>query len=92
MNKSKILVECCLALGIYARHVCIMPYSPYDIGSHVVTEIFDRSLEKWVMLDPTTDGFFIDENKVALSLFEMRDKFAIRSLLHLFRLQHLQKI
>jgi hypothetical protein len=76
LNKSKIMVECCLALGIYARRVSIMPYSPYDFDNHVVAEIYDRTLEKWIMLDPTTDGYFIDETKTPLSLFEMRSKFA----------------
>ena len=76
LNKSKILVECCLALGIYARRVRIMPFSPYDFDNHVVAEIYDRILEKWIMLDPTTDGYFIDETKTPLSLLEMRSKFA----------------
>lgn len=76
VNKSKILQECCLALGIYARRVFIMPYSPYDFDNHVVTEIYDRKSKKWIMLDPTTDGFFVDENGVPLSLLEMRERFA----------------
>ena len=76
LNKSKILVECCLAVGIFARRVSIMPFSPYDFDNHVVAEIYDRSLEKWIMLDPTTDGYFIDEAKNPLSLLEMREKFA----------------
>lgn len=76
LNKSKILVECCLAVGIYARRVSIMPFSPYDFDNHVVAEIYDRTLEKWIMLDPTTDGYFIDEAKTPLSLLEMRSKFA----------------
>lgn len=76
LNKSKILVECCLALGIFARRVSIMPFSPYDFDNHVVAEIYDRTLEKWIMLDPTTDGYFIDEAKTPLSLLEMRSKFA----------------
>lgn len=76
LNKSKILVECCLAVGIYARRVSIMPFSPYDFDNHVVVEIYDRALEKWIMLDPTTDGYFVDEERVPLSLLEMRDKFA----------------
>ena len=76
LNKSKILEECCLALGIYARRVSIMPYSPYDFDNHVVTEIYDRQLKKWIMLDPTTDGFFVDGDGLPLSLLEMRDKFA----------------
>lgn len=76
LNKSKILVECCLALGIYARRVRIMPYSPYDFDNHVVAEVYDKTLGKWIMLDPTTDGYFIDETKTPLSLLEMRSKFA----------------
>ena len=76
LNKSKILAECCLALGIYARRVSIMPFSPYDFDNHVVTEIYDRKLKKWIMLDATLDGYFVDGNKQPLSLLEMRNKFA----------------
>ena len=76
LNKSKILVECCMAVGIYARRVRLMPFSPYDFDNHVVAEIYDRTLEKWIMLDPSTDGYFIDEKKTPLSILEMRDKFA----------------
>ena len=76
LNKSKILAECCLALGIYARRVSMMPYSPYDFDNHVVTEIFDRKMKKWIMLDPSTDGYFVDEQKRPLSLLEMRAAFA----------------
>ncbi len=76
LNKSKILAECCMAVGIYARRVRIMPYSPYDLDNHVVTEIYDRHRKKWIMLDPTTDGYFIDGDKTPLSLLELRDRFA----------------
>ncbi len=76
LNKAKILEECCLALGIHARRVYIMPFSPYDFDNHVVTEVYDRGMEKWIMLDPTTDGYFVDEAKTPLSLLEMREKFA----------------
>lgn len=78
LNKSKILAECCLAVGIYARRVRIMPYSPYDNDNHVVTEIYDPDLAKWIMLDPTTDGWFVDGEGVPLSLLEIRERFAHR--------------
>lgn len=61
LNKAKILEEVCLALGIYARRVRFLPYSPFDFDCHVVTEIYDRSQEKWYMLDPTTNGYLVDE-------------------------------
>ena len=76
LNKSKIFVECCLALGVFARRVTIMPFSPYDFDNHVVAEIYDCKLAKWIMLDVTTDGYFIDETKTPLSLIEIREKFA----------------
>lgn len=78
LNKSKILAECCLALGIYARRVAIIPYSPYDNDNHVVTEIYDPALSKWIMIDPTTDGWFVDENGDPLSVLEIRERFAHR--------------
>lgn len=78
LNKSRILAECCLALGIPARRVVIMPFSPYDLDNHVVTEIYDRELEKWIMLDPTTNGYFADEHETPLSMLEIRQCFAAR--------------
>ena len=52
LNKAKILEEVCLALGIYARRVRFLPYSPFDFDCHVVTEIYDRSQEKVVYAGP----------------------------------------
>ena len=75
LNKAKILAECCLALGIYARRVFIYPFSPFDFDSHVVCEIFDEHLNKWIMLDPTTDGFFVNEERTPLSMLEIRTGF-----------------
>lgn len=75
-NKSKILGECCLALGIYARRVFIMPYSPFDLDNHVVNEIYDHELDKWIMLDLSFGAYFVDENRTPLSLLEMRERAA----------------
>lgn len=76
LNKAKILEECCLALGIYARRVRMLPYSPFDSDCHVVTEIFDREQKRWCMLDPTTNGYLVDEKGQILSLLEIREKMA----------------
>ena len=75
LNKSKILAECCLALGIFARRVFIHPFSPFDFDSHVVCEIFDEQRGKWIMLDPTTDGYFVNEDNVPLSMYEIRTNY-----------------
>lgn len=78
LNKAKILAECCLAVGICARRMGIMPYSPYDNDNHVVTEIYDPDFGKWIMLDPSTDGWFMDESGGPLSILEIRERFAHR--------------
>ena len=77
-SKAQILNEMCLALGIYARKVWIMPYSGYDNDCHVVNEIWDSTLQKWVMLDITNNQYWIDGEGTPLSVLEIREKGANR--------------
>ena len=53
----------------------IDPFFPFDFDSHVVCEILDEGLNKWVMLDPATDGSFADETGAPLSMLEIRNGF-----------------
>ncbi len=76
--KAQILNEMCLSLGIYSRKVWIMPYSDYDTDCHVVNEVWDRTLNKWVMLDITNNTYWVDENNTPLSVLEIRNKVALR--------------
>lgn len=78
VGKAKILVECCLALGIFARRIGLYPNSPYDIDNHIVAEIYDRKRKKWIMLDPTSGGYFTN-GKNPLSCLEMRENFALNA-------------
>ena len=77
-NKAQILNEMCLALGIYSRKVWIMPNSGYDNDCHVVNEVWDSSLNKWVMLDITNNQYWADENGTPLSVIEIRRKGALQ--------------
>ena len=74
------LTECLLAVGIKARTVYIMPFSPYDDDNHVVCEAWSDSLNKWFMLDPTYNLYAIYEG-VYLSIFELRNKLANREII-----------
>ena len=76
--KAQILNEMCLSLGIYSRKVWIMPYSGYDNDCHVVNEVWDSSLNKWVMLDITNNEYWVDENNTPLSILEIREKTALQ--------------
>lgn len=70
--KAQILNEMCLSLGIYARKVWIMPISTYDSDCHVVNEVWDSTLGKWVMLDITNNKYWVDKNGTPLSVLEIR--------------------
>ena len=77
LSKAQILNEMCLALGIYARKVWIMPYSAYDTECHVVNEIWDTALNKWIMLDITANTYWVDAKRTPLSVLEIRQKCAM---------------
>lgn len=77
-NKAQIFNEMMLSLGICARKVWIMPYSKYDNDCHVVNEIYDTTLNKWVMLDITNNEYWGDENGSPLSVLEIREKVALQ--------------
>ena len=73
LNLSYILTECLLSLGIPARTVGLMPFSPYDADSHVVTHAYIAELGKWIMLDPTFSSYFKDAAGNILDLVELRN-------------------
>lgn len=74
--KAQILNEMCLSLKIYSRKVWIMPYSDYDGDCHVVNEVWDVTLNKWVMLDITNNTYWVDASNTPLSILEIRSKAA----------------
>jgi hypothetical protein len=73
LNLSYILTECLLSIGVPARTVMIMPFSPYDADNHVVTHVYIADLDKWIMLDPTYSAYFKDAEGNILDVFELRN-------------------
>ena len=76
--KAQILNEMCLTMGIFSRKVWLHPCSVYDHDCHVVNEIWDERLHKWIMLDITSNTYWIDEYGLPLSILEIREKGALR--------------
>ena len=72
-GKAQILNEMCLALGIHARKVWLNPASKFDQECHVVNEIWDNELSKWVMLDISNNLYWVDDKGSPLSILEIRD-------------------
>ena len=69
---STVLTECCLSVGIHARTIHIMPCSPYDGDNHVITSVYSKESQNWVMLDPTYDCYLFSNAGNALGIFELR--------------------
>jgi hypothetical protein len=72
LNLCYILTECLLSIGVPARTVAIMPFSPYDADNHVVAQVYITDLGKWVMLDPTWNAYFKDAGGNILDVIELR--------------------
>lgn len=68
---SLALTECLLAIGIKARTIYIMPFSPYDFDNHVVCEVWISEMDKWIMLDPTYN-LYASFNNMPLNIYELR--------------------
>ena len=70
--KAQILNEMLLALDIYSRKLWIMPASVYDGECHVVNEVWDTTLNKWVMVDISNNIYWVDREGTPLSVLEIR--------------------
>lgn len=72
------LTECYLSVGIKARTIYLMPFSPFDGDNHVVCEAWSKELKKWIMVDPTYCVYLMDESKIPLNVMEIRRKLALQ--------------
>jgi len=71
---SIVLSEMCLSVGIQARALWLMPYNPKDIDNHVVVMAYIPEKEKWIMVDPSWNVYFMDEEDEILSPMEVRER------------------
>lgn len=62
------------AVGFPSRYVYCMPKDTLDPDCHVVTIVFSRSQNKWVMMDPANDAYLMDERGRLLGLDEIRER------------------
>jgi len=72
-HQAVVFTECCLAVGLIARTIHCLPFSPNDFDSHVVSMVFISELNKWVLFDQSNNAYFTDKNEIALSPLEARN-------------------
>lgn len=66
--------------GIYTRSVCgTNDYANNESvtkgGTHCMVEAFCKEWDKWVLIDPFYNRFFVSDDGVPLSILDVRDKF-----------------
>jgi hypothetical protein len=71
-QQAVVLTECCLAVGLIARTIHCLPFSPNDFDTHVVSMVYINELNKWVLFDQSNNAYFTDKNGIALSPLEAR--------------------
>ena len=71
-RQAVVFTECCLSIGLIARTIHCLPFSPNDFESHVVSMVYIGDMSKWVLFDQSNNAYFTDENGIALSPLEAR--------------------
>ena len=74
-HQAVVLSECCLAVGLIARTIHCLPFSPNDFDTHVISMVHISELNKWVLFDQSNNAYFTDKNGIALSPLEARRLF-----------------
>ena len=67
------LTDCLQAAGISTRTIGCFPYNPYDCDNHVVSLPYISELNKWIMLDPSTNAYLMDADDNILAPWELRN-------------------
>jgi len=68
-----VLTEACLSIGLKCRIVSLNPLNPYDYDNHLVNIVWSTNRSKWVMVDPSYNGYVSDEKGQILDPWEIRD-------------------
>lgn len=76
--KAQVLNEMLLALNIYSRKMWIKPDSIYDEECHVVNEVWDSKLNKWILVDISNNIYWVNKEGTPLSVLEVRQLLANR--------------
>jgi hypothetical protein len=70
---ATILNEVYLAMGFKSRHVTCMPVEKEFTDCHVVNMVFSETLGKWIYMDPTFEGYFMDKDSSLVGIAEVRE-------------------
>jgi hypothetical protein len=68
-----VLMEACLSLELKCHIVSLNPMNPFDYDNHLVNVVWCKNFSKWVMADPSYNGYLGDGGGNILNPWELRD-------------------
>jgi hypothetical protein len=71
--KATILTEMLLSIGIPSRILSLHPLNPNDQDNHVVSQVWLSEMGRWIIVDPTTNSYFLDKNGGIINAIELRE-------------------
>ena len=71
-HQAVVFSECCLSIGLMARKIHCLPFSPNDYDTHVVSMVYINELNKWVLFDQSNNAYFTNKDGTVLSPLEAR--------------------
>jgi hypothetical protein len=71
--KATVLSEMLLSISIASRILSLHPLNPNDQDNHVVSQVWLSEKKKWIIVDPTTNSYFMDKNGEILNAIELRE-------------------
>lgn len=71
---STILNDALLAMGFKSRTTHMKPYKSNFKESHIIIEVFSKTLDKWIYIDADFCAYFMDEKDIILGLKEIRQR------------------
>jgi hypothetical protein len=80
---ATILNDVYLALGFASRIIHLNPFAEKPRESHVVTSVYLRDAERWVLMDPDMRGYIVDEQGTPIGVREVRARLSSRLSLHI---------
>jgi len=75
---SIVFMEACLSIGLKCRIISLNPMNPFDYDNHLVNIVWCSNFSKWVMADPSYNGYLADDKGMILNPWEIRDMFCRR--------------
>ncbi len=73
LKNARVMTQLLLCSGIKARTIICLPIGTFPYDNHCVTEAYINKYKKWIVIDPTYNLFFLNDNGGYMSIENIRE-------------------